>query len=72
MVDTGPSIPTWAASDEPIRLTASMIASTGSTVHTVALTSDSQYTGGGAWPSAVSGCNTAKCSTHNTQATQLA
>ncbi len=49
-----------------------MIAITGSTVHNVALTSDSQYTGTGAWPSATSGCSSAKCSTHSAQATQLA
>ncbi|MNI95167.1 hypothetical protein D3C73_1534000 [compost metagenome] len=72
MVETGPSIPTCAASDEPTRCTASMIASTGSTVQTVALISDSHCTAAGACHSNGSGWVMVKCSSTSTLATQLA
>ena len=49
-----------------------LFASTGSTVQTVALTSDSHCTGAGACHSSGSGWVTAKCSSTSTLATQLA
>ncbi|MCW0425578.1 hypothetical protein NB717_001936 [Xanthomonas sacchari] len=41
MVETGPSMPICDASAEPMRCTASIVASTGTAVHSVPLSSDS-------------------------------
>ena len=71
MVETGPIMPTCAASVEPIRATAIITASTGSTVHSVPFTSDSAYTCHGS-ASASSGRSSTNCSRHSTQATLLA
>ena len=60
MVDTGPTIEAIDARPAPIRSTASIVAKTGSTVHSNALSNDSQYTAGG-WRSADIGFNTANC-----------
>ena len=72
MVDMGPTMPACDAMLAPMRSIAIMTISTGATVHSVALSKDSQITSGATAHAALTGRSTPNCRTHSKQATVLA
>ena len=72
MVDIGPTIPTCAASPEPMRSIAIMTSITGTTVHAVALNSDSHSTSGATANAVSSGRKITNWAIHSTHATLVA
>ena len=71
MVDIGPTMPACAAMLAPMRSIAIITISTGATVHSVALSNDSQITSGATACAALSGRSSTNCRMHSTQATVL-
>ena len=71
MVDSGPIMPTCEASEGPRRSTAIITSSTGTAVHSVALSTDSQITSG-ATCAATSGLTSRNCAMQHTQANAVA
>ena len=72
MVDIGPTIPTWAARPAPTRSIAIMTSTTGTTVHKVALRTESHTTSGATSHTEARGRNTTNCVIHSTHATLVA
>src|SRR5690606_15404348 len=70
MVETGPSMPICEAWPEPTREIPSITSSTGATVHSVPLASDSQYTSAGR-ANADNGRSSRNWPMHSRQATEL-
>ncbi len=68
MVDSGPIMPTCAAMLAPTRSTPNITSSTGTAVHSVALSSDSHSTGGATW-AAASGLTSRNCAMQQALAT---
>ena len=71
MVDSGPTMPVWAAMPAPMRSMAIITMSTGAAVHSVALSTDSQITSG-ATTAALRGRSSTNCSRQHRQATVVA
>jgi hypothetical protein len=72
MVDRGPIMPVCAATAGPMRSMAIMTIRTGTAVHTVALSTESQMTSGASCIATLNGRVSTNCRMHSTHATVVA